>query len=179
MGWLYQQLNDFFTKDDGSYPEVCVCKLSQDQIRKAYRFIIDNSSYLVGRPFLYNRDQACEQPLVEAEDPVQLVVSGIAQPFHFMARDIRFGKEFSIRELGIFIMPNAIALDFECGPLWGEIEIESFMILTLFILLPGPDSFVRLEQDTEQEQKKRFMQALEKVAIENKEFIKSHTLKQF
>jgi hypothetical protein len=172
MGWLYEQINDFFCEDDDSYPEVCVCNLNETQICTAYQFIVEKSAYFVGKPFFFNRDKNAEQSIEEVSNAARLVAKGTAQPFHFMVRDIRFGKDQHIHELGVFIMPNAIALDYEKGRVWGELEIESFLMLLLLILQASKDSFLKLEETVVDEAKERFSRAVLDLAKENKEVIK-------
>ncbi|MFZ5952382.1 MAG: hypothetical protein ACOYXC_16900 [Candidatus Rifleibacteriota bacterium] len=147
MGWLYQQTSVFFSRDDGSYPEICVCNLNPDQVIRAYKLIRKFCGFVVGRPRFFNREQACEMALDEIGCAAELVTDSRAQPFHFMVRNLKFGKDWQIHELGVFVMPNAIALDYVKGPAWGELEIESLLVLIMLIIRNSPESFVRLEEE--------------------------------
>lgn len=160
MGWLYQKSSDFFAEDDGSYPEICICNLSKDQVVLAYHFIRNQCAHFVGQPTFFNREQDCEMKLTEVECAASMVTAGKAQPFHFMVRNIRFGRDNLIPELGVFIMHNAVALDYEKGPFWGELEIESLLLLILKVMHDCPESFVRLEEAVSEENKNRFNEIL-------------------
>ncbi len=166
MGWLYQKSSDFFVEDDGSYPEICICGLSKEQVIAAYKFIREKCRFVVGKPRFFGRDQACELELDEVECAATMVTEGNAHPFHFMVREIRFGRDWKIPEAGVFIMHNAVAFDYEKGRLWGELEIESLLILILKIMKDCPDSFIRLEESVSEENKNRFTEIVAELGRE-------------
>lgn len=166
MGWLYNKSSDFFVEDDGSYPEICICGLSREQVSLAYRFIRAHCAYIVGQPTFFNRENESEMKLDEVECAASMVTAGKAQPFHFMVRNVSFARNTRIPEIGIFIMHNAVALDYEKGPDWGEIEIESLLLLILKIMKDCPDSFVRLEESVSEDDKTRFNEILKELGEE-------------
>ena len=166
MGWLFQQIGDFFCKDDGSYPEICVCCLPGSRVKEIYGFIRKNCQFTVGKPRFFNREQDCEMELNDVDCAATLVTEGKAQPFHFMVRNVRFGKDSFIPEVGVFIMHNAVALDYEKGPIWGELEIESLLLLVLKGMNEIADSFIRLEDSVAENDKNRFRDSLERLGKE-------------
>lgn len=155
MRKLWDKIHDFFDQDDGSYPEICLCNLTPDSIIKSYNFIRKNGGFLVGGPRFLNAEQGCEMGLDEVEDASKLVVNRKAHPFHFMIRNIRFNEK-QIDEIGIFVLDNAIAIDYEKGPFWNELKVASLMTLIHLIMKDSPQSFIRLEDEVPQEAKERF-----------------------
>ncbi|EKD82276.1 MAG: hypothetical protein ACD_39C01390G0001, partial [uncultured bacterium] len=132
MGWLWNETHHIFDVDDGSFPEICICGLSADQISAGYLFIRKIADFIVGGPRFFNSAANCEMKLDEVENPARLVCEKRANPFHFMTRSIRY-EQGRVHELGIFILDNAVALDYEKGPIWGEREIETPLHIILTI----------------------------------------------
>ena len=144
MGWIWNDLHHMFDVDDGSFPEICICGLSAEQVSAGYLFIRKITDFIVGAPRFFNHETKSEMGLDEVENPAQLVCTKKANPFHFMARSIRYAQG-SVRELGVFVLDNAIALDYEKGPIWGEREIETLLQMIIKIRTGAPESFIRLE----------------------------------
>lgn len=167
MGWLYQKISDFFVEDDGSYPEICVCNLSPTQISNGYKLIRKISSFTIGKPRIFCLEEEKEKELDEVENASELVTSGKAKPFHFMVRNLYFGKDQKIPEIGVFILSNAIALDYEKGRVWGELEIESLLKLALKLMVDSPEAYVKLEEGVKDSDKERFSQALAQLKEES------------
>ena len=130
MGWLWNQVHHIFDADDGSFPEICICGLSPEKISESYLFIRRIADFVVGSPRFFNREAGCEQGLDEVENAALLVCEMKANPFHFMLRSLRHEPGI-VHELGVFILDNAIALDYEKGPIWGEREIEALLQIIL------------------------------------------------
>ena len=145
MGWLWNETHHLFDIDDGSFPEICICGLSADQVSAAYSFLKKNADYIVGSPRFFNCEANCEMGLDEVDNPARLVCEKKANPFHFMARSLRFA-DGRVHELGIFILDNAVALDYEKGPIWGEREIETLLQIILHIRSGNPQGFLRFEE---------------------------------
>ena len=166
MGWLFQEIGDFFSKNDGSFPEICICGLSAEEVNKSYKLIREKSRFNVGKPTFFNREAEKEMDLDEVEDASAMVTEGKAQPFHFMVREICFGKRHRIPELGVFILHNAIALDYEKGPCWGEIEIEALLLLILQLLGDSEKNFIKLEESVSQEDRDKFAAVVKRLCEE-------------
>lgn len=166
MGWLYQQANSFFSVNDGSNPEICICPLPRQAVISAFRMIRQNSGRSVGSPVFFSIADNSEILLDEVECAATMVCDGLAQPFHFIARDIRFSRDNHIRELGVFIMPNAVALDYETGPLWGELEIESILLLILVITKGLQNVSICLEEHIAEAERNRFNEILKNLSDE-------------
>lgn len=166
MGWLWNNIHDLFDTDDGTFPEICVCNLKGKNVVEGYNYIRKHASMVVGAPRFLNGETNNEMGIDEVEDASLLVANRKAHPFHFMVRDILF-EGYRIRELGVFILDNAIALDYEKGPLWGEIEIES--LLCLIIKLMPEQAHLKLEESVSEDDLKRLNSAIERLKSEQSE----------
>ncbi len=145
MGWLWNETHHLFDVDDGSFPEICICGLSADQVSSAYSFIRKIADFIVGGPRFFNCKTNCEMGLDEVENAARLVCEKKANPFHFMTRSLRYA-DGRVNELGVFILDNAVALDYEKGPIWGEREIETLLHIILHIKSASPQAFLRFEE---------------------------------
>ena len=152
-----------FDNDDGSFPEICICGLSAEQVSAGYLFIREITDFVVGAPRFFNHEAKCEMGLDEVENPALLVCTKKANPFHFMTRSIRYAKG-TVHELGVFILNNAIALDYEKGPIWGEREIETLLQMILKIRAESPDSVIRLEDAVSANDRQLIEDALDHLA---------------
>lgn len=157
-----------FDVDDGSYPEICICNLTGDAVVAGYSLIRKIAGSVAGGPCFFNLEANCEMQLDEVDNAAALVVAKKAQPFHFMIRNITFG-EGRLRELGIFILDNAIAIDFEKGPLWGEIEIETLLLLIIELMSGCEGAFIRLEDDVSATDKTRLTDSLKQLIEEQQD----------
>ena len=65
-------------------------------------------------------------------DPVSnaaaLVVSGEAEAFHLVLGGLQ-SQAVTIPDLGVFVFPDQLALDYRVGPAWGPSEVEAFFRL--------------------------------------------------
>lgn len=163
MGWLWNEIHDMFDEDDGSFPEICICGLSAAEVTAGYRLIREKTQFLVGGPRFFNVEAGCEMTLDEVENAAQLVCTRKAQPFHFMVRNLSLAQG-SVHELGVFILDNAIALDYEKGRLWGELQIETLLLLINKLKEGSTKAFIRLEDAVSPNDKNRLEAALKRLA---------------
>lgn len=163
MGWLWNQVHHIFDVDVGSFPEICICGLSANQVSNAYLFIRQIAGFVVGSPRFFNRETGCEMGIDEVENAARLVCEQKASPFHFMLRNLKHEPGI-VHELGVFILDNAIALDYEKGPLWGEREIEALLQIIRKIMGDAPGPFVRLEEAVSNEDRQLLNDSLDRLA---------------
>jgi len=163
MGWLWNQIHHIFDGDDGSFPEICICGLSADQVSEAYRFIREIAGFVAGSPRFFNRETGCEMGIDEVENAARLVCEQKASPFHFMLRSLRHEPGI-VHELGVFVLDNAIALDYEKGPVWGEREIESLLKIILRIKGTSPGPLIKLEEAVSSKDRQLLNDSLDRLA---------------
>jgi hypothetical protein len=84
-----------------------------------------------------------------------LVVSGEAEPFHWLlARTTRDGV--TLPDIGVFVFPDQIALDYRRGKEWGPSEVRRFCQLLLDLSRLDDRSSVRLPDVALPEEVERF-----------------------
>jgi hypothetical protein len=70
-----------------------------------------------------------EQRVADYPDAARLVACGAAEPFHILAPGLEFAGAV-IPDLGVFVWPDEVTLDYRMGPEWGRQQL-----LALFELL--------------------------------------------
>lgn len=164
MGWLWNEIHDMFDKDDGELPEICICNLSPQEVVNGYS-LIRQAGCAAGGPRFFNLEAGEEMELDQVANAAELVARRKAHPFHFMVRNLRFA-DGCLSEIGVFILDNAIALDYEKSPLWGEIQIETFMLLIKHIVDSSENAHIQLEETIRPEDKVRFNECLKRLGTE-------------
>ena len=168
MGWLWNTTHDIFDTEDGKYSEICICSLSPKQVVEGYNFIRSKCSRLRGNPTLFSFETNGEIGIDECGNAAEFVSRRHAKPFHFVVATFRLGRGV-LYDLGFFILDNAIAIDFQLGPLWGEREIETLMRIILEIRKNAPESFIQLPSDVNPEYRSRIEEALVNIVKEDEE----------
>jgi len=163
MGWLWNDIHDMFDEDDGSFPEICICGLTAAEVIAGYRLIREKARFMVGGPRFFNLESGQEMEIDAVECAATLVCRQKANPFHFMVRDIAFGSG-KINEIGVFILDNAIAIDYEKGRIWGELQIETLLLLINKLKETSDKAFIRLEDAVSSKDRERLEAALKRLA---------------
>lgn len=159
MNVLLDSLQNLFSQDDGSLPEIFVHGLSGAEIVEIYTMIRQVNRFLVGSPFFRHRGDHQDKPLDSVPNAAQLVVAGEADPFHFLTRGIVLG-ETSLPDLGVFVFDHAVALDYEKGPAWGTPQIKGLFELLRMVFAKAARPRVRFDADTGSDENPRFTGAL-------------------
>jgi hypothetical protein len=168
MGWLWNNVHDFFDIKDGSFPEICISGLNSSEVVNGYNLIRKSASSLVGRPTLQTVENQSLHGIDELGNAADLVCKRKVYPFHFMVSDLKI-KKFGLYELGIFIFENGIALDIERGPLWGEREMMCLLMLIIKIKGSSSSAFIRLEERFNEEYQSKFEEAILRLLSPNPE----------
>lgn len=163
MGWLWNDIHDMFDEDDGSFPEICICGLTAAEVAAGYQLIRKCARILVGKPAFYEIASGKERELDEVTCAASLVCAKQANPFHFLVRNMAFRKG-EVHEAGVFILDNAIAFDYPKSCLWGEIQIETLLLLINKIKEGSEKAFIRLEDAVGPDDRQRLQTALDRLA---------------
>lgn len=163
MGWLWNNTHDIFDIDDGTYPEICLCGLSGQQVVFGYNLIRAKSRRLSGFPTFYSLEAMQTFGLDDIGNAAEIVVARHAKPFHFVASNIKFNRA-NLYDIGFFIFDNAICFDFKRSPLWGELEIETLLLLILAIKQESTEAFIHLGSWAKPDYRSRLDEALRKLA---------------
>ncbi len=167
MGWLWNTTHDIFDADE-NYSEICICSLTPEQVVAGYNFIRSKCRRLRGTPTFYSYETLQETGLDEIGNAAEFVCRRKAKPFHFISATIRLDRGI-LYDLGFFILDNAIAIDFQRGKLWGELEIETLMRIIMEIRKGASDSFLQLPSTAAPEYRGRIEEALIQLAKEDEE----------
>ena len=167
MGWLWNTTHDIFDTDE-NYSEICICSLTPEQVVAGYNFIRSKSRRLRGTPTFYSFETQSEIGLDEIGNAAEFVCRRKARPFHFVSATLRLDRGI-LYDLGFFILDNAIAIDFQRGKLWGELEIETLMRIIMEIRRNAPESFLQLPSTAAPEYRGRIEEALIQLAKEDED----------
>ncbi|MFZ2960587.1 MAG: hypothetical protein WA705_27220 [Candidatus Ozemobacteraceae bacterium] len=156
---FWNSLHDLFDKDDGSFPEILINRLGGPGVIRGYSHIREKTKFLVGAPAFTGRRDGREKLLDSVPNAAEVVVSGAAEPFHFLARQIVVDAGI-IPELGVFIFENAIALDYQMGRQWSESTLEALFSLVRFLVRNGENPVVTHEESDRPMARQRFEAAI-------------------
>lgn len=168
MGWLWNEIHEMFDTDDGTFPEICICNLSAAEVINGYLLIRRHTDFLIGNPSFFNLEAGCEMRIDNVENPAKMVCENTARPFYFMVRNLHFA-DGCLNELGVFILDNAIALDYQKGPLWGELQIETLLVL-INKLKNDSHAFIKLEDAVSLSDQQRLESVLKRLKDEELNF---------
>jgi hypothetical protein len=79
-------------------------------------------------PEFWDRRQQRSVALDEVSNAAELVASGDAEAFHFCFTGLRIGA-VELPELGLFVFPDGVELDYRMGPHWTREIIATFFEL--------------------------------------------------
>ena len=127
--WLWDNLRDLFDTDDGSLPEVRVDYSNSEATVAGYALLRGRAAHVVSeRPDFWSNLQSANLPIDSVPNAASLVVSGEAESFHVLLGGVQ-SRGITIPDLGVFVFPDQLALDYRMGPAWGPIELGAFFAL--------------------------------------------------
>lgn len=128
MQTFWSRVRPLFDSEDGEIPEICIGDLEEPQVVQVYSLIRSLGSSLVGSPMIHDMRDRLDKPLDSFENPAELVVLAKIEPFHFLVRGIQFHGN-RLPDLGVYVLPKAVALDYQCGPEWREPQVNALFEL--------------------------------------------------
>ena len=144
--WLWSELHDFFDTDDGSLPEVRVAYSDTGATIAAYALLRERAAQVVTEnPYFWSKTHHADRPLDSVPNAAVLVASGEATAFHVVLGGIR-SRGVNIPDLGVFVFPAQIALDYRMGPAWGPRELEALFELLAELMSLDPQASLSLEE---------------------------------
>ena len=167
MSWIWTELHDLFDTDDGSLPEIRVSYAKREATVAGYDLLRRRAARVVTeKPYFWSKLHDAEQALDSAPNATALVVAGEAEPFHVVLGGIK-ARNTAIPDLGVFVFPDQLALDYRMGPAWGSSEIEALFQVLVELTALDPDATVSLEENVVGEVAVRFQNAWRRWASEN------------
>lgn len=123
------ELHRYFNEDDGSLPEIELHFRSSSQVAGAFAHLFDLGAVdvTVSGCRVWVQATDTERLFCSATD-VDLVVHGALQPFHILLAKIApIGTV--LPDLGVFVEPDGITLDYRMGPEWGAAQVDGLIHL--------------------------------------------------
>lgn len=154
----FNKLKNMFQSIDSIFPEICICNLEPTEVVDGYNYI-RKSSNRIGGAGLISLESCTEIDVDKHGNAAELVTKGQAYPFHFVGKNISI-ENLAIKEIGFFIMHNAIILDYDKGPHWNESAINGFIKLTAKLM--SAKSFLKFDSEMAAEDKQIFADEVKK-----------------
>ena len=169
-GW--EEIRRLFEDDSGIFPEICICNLAGEAVVAAFSHIKSITKGVVGKPYFFDRRDGIEKSLLAEENPAGLVVKGEAEPFHFLIRGLEISGA-RLPDLGVFILQNAVSLDFEPGQEWRANQAWGLLTLLKHLSSLGEKSsspagppFLRLEEIISPEIRRDFLRIFSELQLQ-------------
>jgi hypothetical protein len=153
---VWKRLHFLFDTDDGALYPVRLTGLDADGVAAAFAFIRSRARLSPDTVF-WHRGLDREERLIAYREPARLVAAGEAEPFHVLARGLSLGG-VTLPDLGVFVWPEAITLDYRPGPAWGEPQVLALFELLRQLTALAPGSRVRLEEHVRPAVERRFVE---------------------
>jgi hypothetical protein len=124
----WDRLRWLFDTDDGALYDIRLTSLDESGVAAAFEFVRSRSAVTPDALFWHTGLER-DQRVADYPDAARLVVRGVADPFHVLAPGLEFAGTV-IPDLGVFVWPDEVTLDYRMGPEWGRPQL-----LALFELL--------------------------------------------
>jgi hypothetical protein len=155
---LWAELHDLFDTDDGSLPEVRVNYCNPMATIAGYDLLRKRANQIVtANPSFWSKMEDVERPLDSVPNAAFLVVSGEAEAFHVVLGGIQ-SCGVAIPDIGVFVLPHRLCLDYRMGTTWGPGELEAFFALLAELMALDPQASISLEEGVLPEVAVRFQQ---------------------
>lgn len=123
----FDLLRRYFETNDGSLPDLEVRYSVAANIPIAFAHLFACGGRIVNARTVWMRDSQSEK-LVTGPKDAELVVAGTADSFHvLLAGVVCTGIE--LPDLGVFVFPDSLGIDYRMGPEWGREQVHGFIEL--------------------------------------------------
>jgi len=157
--WLWNELHDLFDTDDGSLPEIDVRYSGVNATAGGYSLLRGRAaSVATETPCFWSKGHGEERPLDSVPNAASLVLSGEAEPFHVVLGGLRSNGAV-VPDLGVFVFPGRLTLDYRMGPGWGPGELRGLFRLLSDLAALDPSTSVSLQAGVVPEVAGRFRSA--------------------
>jgi hypothetical protein len=140
---VWRRLHCLFDTDDGSLPRICLTGLTAAGVEAVFDFLRSRAATFRGNPF-WHRLLDREEPLDAHPDAARLVAERQADEFHVLAQGLSF-RGVTLPDLGVFVWPTAVDLDYRMGPEWDESKVLALFELLRRLHTLDPGACVTLE----------------------------------
>ncbi len=156
MAW--EALHDLFGIDDGSLPEIRVRFSRSDAVTSAYALLRARAGNVApDAPTFWSNVEEAELPLDAVENAAALVAMEEAHPFHVVFGGLR-ARGVELPELGVFVFPDELCLDYRGGAAWQD-RLDALFVLLRELVALDDSASVTLGEGAPADQATRFQQA--------------------
>jgi hypothetical protein len=145
MNQVWKRLRELFGPDDGSLPEIEIGNLDHKEVQKVFAMLwrrgVDATAG--GASYCDCKDEK-DYPISCPEEAATLVCSKRAESIHVVLGGIECAGS-RIPDLGVFVYPDGIILDYKMGSAWGPRQVEALLVLICEIAKIAPNMTVRHE----------------------------------
>jgi hypothetical protein len=132
MKSIWSQLRNLFEHDDGSLPEIELTNLDAGAIPRVFASLwrSGNDTPAGGASYLDRRDGQ-EKPISSAQDAANaavLVCNQEAESIHVVLGGL-VSAGTPIPDLGVFVHPDGLVLDYRMGSAWGPQQVTALFEL--------------------------------------------------
>ncbi|CAG0928201.1 hypothetical protein TFLX_00797 [Thermoflexales bacterium] len=159
MDMLWNELHDLFDDDDGGLYDIWITNLTPLAIVNIYTLLCTAASIIPNQPTFWDKHRDQVRALESVPNAAQLVVNDEAEPFHFLVQGIVFGNVI-LPDLGVFVSPDMITLDYRKGPEWRSTTLHALFDLFAQIQRNEPAAKITLPDMVLPTVRQRFEQAL-------------------
>ncbi|MBN9523818.1 hypothetical protein J0H58_35790 [bacterium] len=132
----WEQLRWLFDTDDGGLYDIRLAGLDESGVVAAFEFIRARSAVTPDARFWHTGLER-DELVADYPDAARLVVRGVAEAFHVLAPGLAFAG-VTLPDLGVFVWPDEVTLDYRMGPEWGPPELTAlFEFLRQLVAVAG------------------------------------------
>ena len=143
MSWLWSEVHELFDTDDGSLPDILVQYRRAEATAEGYALLRGEASPgSTENETFWSTVEKDDRPVDSVQNAASLVLSGESEAFHVVLAGIRSGDTV-IPDLGVFVFPDELALDYRMGKAWGAGEVEGLFKLLVRLVALDPGASVK------------------------------------
>lgn len=124
---IFDLLRPYFTTDDGSLPDITVSYADSAGVPSAFAHLFTCGGRIVNARTVWMRDSESEK-LVAGPADAESVIAGTADSFHVLLTGVVCAG-VELPDLGVFVFPNSLDIDYRMGPQWGDEQVHGLIEL--------------------------------------------------
>jgi hypothetical protein len=131
----WERLRWLFETDDGALYDIRLAGLDEAGVVAAFEFIRARSAVTSDACF-WHKGLERDERVADYSDAARLVVRGEAEAFHLLAPGLKFAGVV-LPDLGVFVWPDELTLDYRMGLEWGPQLVALFELLRQLVTIAG------------------------------------------
>jgi hypothetical protein len=159
---LWHELAGYFEEDDGSLPEIRLLDLTAEGVVRVFAEVRRRAEPLDPATHVWHDELEQTVALADVPDVAELAATGRIGPPHFLLSGIR-SAGVRLPDLGIYIDPGEVALDYRMGKDWNADVLAAFVELLVELQRLDPGARLAAADEVElrpEGAQKRFQQAV-------------------